>query len=405
MTPTTPPVLVRFLDGLFAAFQRRHLIYNACIEDPAADRAAFDLSSGDRVLVITSGGCNALDYLLAGAGAVDAVDLNPCQNALLKFKVAAIRSLDHAAFWELFGAGRSPRAGEIYHDAVRRRLSPPARRYWDRHLHYFSGRGWRNSFYCHGGWGLILWLMVRYWKDGLRLRRPIDALFAARSLEEQRRVYETQLRGRLWTPAFSWLSSRRLPLALMGIPERQREAMLRYPGGMFRRGQTIFEELVAGIPFAANPFLHVYLYGYYTPTCCPEYLTSAGFARLKAGLLDRLTIHTASVTGHLRQTNADYSRFALLDHMDWMGPRALADEWEAVLSRARPGARAIFRSALPDVDYLYPIEVEYRGRRTALGGLLRFDRDKAAALHARDRVHLYGSFHITHLPGKEAEAP
>ena len=48
--------------------------------------------------------------------------------------------------------------------------------------------------------------MVRYWKDGLRLRGPIDALFAARSLEEQRRVYETQVRGRLWTPAFSWLS-------------------------------------------------------------------------------------------------------------------------------------------------------------------------------------------------------
>ena len=124
MTPASS-VLARFLDGLFAAFQCRHLIYNACIENPAADRAAFDLSPDDRVLVITSGGCNALDYLLAGAGAVAAVDLNPCQNALLEFKVAAIRSLDHAAFWELFGAGRSPHAREMYHDAVRRRLSPP----------------------------------------------------------------------------------------------------------------------------------------------------------------------------------------------------------------------------------------------------------------------------------------
>ena len=115
---STPSILTRFLDGLFAAFQRRHLIYNACIEDPAVDRAALDLSPRDRVLVVTSGGCNALDYLLAGAGEVDAVDLNPCQRALLGFKVAAIRGLDHAAFWESFFAGRSPRAREIYHDAA-----------------------------------------------------------------------------------------------------------------------------------------------------------------------------------------------------------------------------------------------------------------------------------------------
>ena len=179
-------------------------------------------------------------------------------------------------------------------------------------------------------------------------------------------VYETRLRRRLWTPAFSWLTARRLPLALMGIPERQREAMLRYPGGMFRRGQTIFEELVAGIPFAVNPFLRVYLYGFYTPTCCPEYLTPAGFARLKAGPLDRLTIHTASVTDHLRRTTADYSRFVLLDHMDWMGPRALADEWEAVRSRPRPGARP-FRSPCPMWIIFIPLRwnTAVAGRRSA----------------------------------------
>jgi S-adenosylmethionine-diacylglycerol 3-amino-3-carboxypropyl transferase len=395
--PGTTAVLSRVRDSLFTTLARRYLIYNACWEDPALDREAFELGPDDRVLVITSGGCNALDYLLAGAGTVHAVDCNPCQNALLEFKMAAIRGLDHSDFWELFGDGRSPRARQMYQDAVRRRLTPWARRYWDRHLHYFSGRGPRRSFYYHGGWGLMMWLFVRYWKEWCGLRRPLEELFEARTLEEQQHIYQSRLRDRLWTKSFTWLSSRRFGLALMGIPERQRESMLRYPGGLFRRGQTILEELVAGIPFRTNQFMHVYIFGHYRPDCCPEYLTPDAFDRLKSGLLDRLTIHTATVTAFLQQTEPGISRLALLDHMDWMGPAALAEEWEAILAKSRPDARLIFRSALPDVDYLYPVEVSYRGRRLPLGDLLRFDRERAAALHARDRVHMYGSFHIASL--------
>src|SRR5215470_17344789 len=117
---------------IFKAVHRRNLIYNTCWEDPALDRVALNLGHDDRVVVITSAGCNALDYLLAGAGEVNAVDVNPRQNALLELKVAAVRTLGHADFFDLFGNGYSPFARELYHDAVRARLSPRARHYWDK---------------------------------------------------------------------------------------------------------------------------------------------------------------------------------------------------------------------------------------------------------------------------------
>src|SRR5204863_7899277 len=107
------------------------------------------------------------------------------------------------AFWELFGRGRSPGAAQMYRDGVRRQLSPWARRYWDRHLHYFSGRGWRRSFYYHGGWGTMMWLFVNYWKEWRGLREPIAALFRAGSLQEQQDIYQAHLRGRLWTPGLN----------------------------------------------------------------------------------------------------------------------------------------------------------------------------------------------------------
>src|SRR5262245_16388965 len=120
-------MLAQLRNRLFEAFHRRTLIYTACCEDPAVDRQALRLSPADRVLVITSGGCNALDYLLAGAGEVNAVDLNPCQSALLEFKSAAIRALNYGDFWDLFGNGRSRQARDMYGDAIRRELSSAAR--------------------------------------------------------------------------------------------------------------------------------------------------------------------------------------------------------------------------------------------------------------------------------------
>src|ERR1700722_7088570 len=126
----TPSARQRLSSRIFKAVHRRNLIYNTCWEDPALDREALDFRPHDRVVVITSAGCNALDYLLAGAGEGNAVDVNPIQNVLLELKVAAIRGLDHTSFFELFGHGRSLDALEMYHDALRGQLSEAARAYW-----------------------------------------------------------------------------------------------------------------------------------------------------------------------------------------------------------------------------------------------------------------------------------
>ena len=50
---------------VFQFVHGNNLVYNTCWEDPRLDRQALNLSSADRLLVISSAGCNALDYLLA----------------------------------------------------------------------------------------------------------------------------------------------------------------------------------------------------------------------------------------------------------------------------------------------------------------------------------------------------
>jgi S-adenosylmethionine-diacylglycerol 3-amino-3-carboxypropyl transferase len=387
---------------LFRFLHPRFIVYTTCWEDPAVDRLALEFSPGDRALVITSAGCNALDYLLAGAGQVHAVDINPCQNALLELKVAALLTLDHEAGFELFGLGRSTRAREMYRDALRPSLSCEAQRYWDRNLSLFDGGGWRSSLFYRGTAGLAHRLLISYATSTLGLRPTFDALLAAASAEEQREIFERhRVRARLDTPLFRWLVSRPQSLAMMGIPWTQRAQIVQHKGGVPGYALDMIESALATTSLRTNYFWRAVLQGSYSAECCPEYLTPGGWARLREGLLDRLTIHTASVTQFLKTATHGISKFVLLDHMDWMSsaePDALAEEWSAILAAATPGARIIFRSAGMNVTYVDPLTVSWRGRDARLGSLLRYDDERAAALHRLDRTRVYGSFYIAELP-------
>ncbi len=64
----------RVNERVFDALYARSLIYNTCWEDPAVDRQALGITAEDTILVITSAGCNALDYALAGPRRIHAVD-------------------------------------------------------------------------------------------------------------------------------------------------------------------------------------------------------------------------------------------------------------------------------------------------------------------------------------------
>ena len=52
----------RVSERLFGLVHGRNLVYNTCWEDPRLDRIALAIRPQDRILVITSAGCNALDY-------------------------------------------------------------------------------------------------------------------------------------------------------------------------------------------------------------------------------------------------------------------------------------------------------------------------------------------------------
>ena len=210
---------VRLGERWFEVVWNRNLVYNACWEDPRLDRVALQLEPTDTVLVITSAGCNALDYALLGPRAVHAVDLNPRQNALLELKRAAIRELEFGEFFGMFGRGRLGRPRDVYEPRLRRHLSPAARAYWDGHIHFFDAA--HASFYFNGTTGLVARAVNFYIDRVARVRAQVDRLLEAHSLDEQQATYERDVRDRFWRPLLRRAVGSRWLMALLGVPADQ----------------------------------------------------------------------------------------------------------------------------------------------------------------------------------------
>ena len=395
MAPRTPQRLTdRFDQAVFDAVYSRALVYNACWEDPAVDRLALGVAPEDTMLVITSAGCNVLDYVLTGPERIHAVDANPRQNALLELKLAGVRNLDFEDFFAAFGGGYHPHIREVYRDVLRQGLSPFARRFWDKRVDWFGNP--RGSFYYHGLSGIVARLFRTYLRVRPRLAESIEELFETRCLDDQRRIFDTRVAPVIWTRSVNWTLSRQFTMSLLGVPHAQRKEVLeQHERGVAGFVRDSVEYVFRQLPVWTNYFWSVYVRGRYTESCCPEYLKRENFAALKGGLAERIRLHTCTVTELLKASEEPISKFVLLDHMDWMSsyyPEALAEEWSYILRRATPNARVIFRSAHAAPAYLESLELG--AERERLSDRLIFHRDLAADLQRLDRVHTYAGFHV-----------
>ena len=397
----------RLQNRVFNLLYDRSLLYNSCWEDPAVDHQALNLSSDDSVLVITSAGCNALDYALEGPRRVFAVDANYRQTALLELKLAGIRSLEHPDFFALFGQGGHRDAARLYRQHLRAELSPESRQFWDRRISWFTPRRSGRGLYYRGLSGSLAMVVVRLLRACPGIWRALRQLLDTHDLGVQQELYRTHLEPTLNGRMFRTFIDRQTTMSMLGVPYAQKQEVAdSHDQGIAGFVRSCIEYICCELPFAHNYFWGVYLRGHYTPNCCPRYLQPEHFAALKAGLADCIVPITATVEQALRQRDdLKPSRAVLLDHMDWMGsyfPQALSSEWDALFEKLQPDARILFRSATHTPTFLHDCHATRDGLSAPLKDHLQFHPQLAQELSKHDRVHTYASFHIADLKPKAA---
>lgn len=369
----------------------RSMVYPQIWEDPRADMEALELTPESRMVTIASGGCNVMSYLTANPARIYAVDLNETHIALLHLKLAAARHLpSHANFYRFFGGADDPRNAHIYHDLIATHLDAPTRAYWEgRDL---SGRRrisrFTRNFYRYG-------LLGRFISTGHLAARLTGAkperLLEAKTLEQQRAIFDREIGPAFEHPVVRWLTSKRASLFGLGIPPVQYEALSDH--GARPMADVLRERaarLATNFELKDNYFAwQAFGRRYSTDTggACPPYLDKNNFMAIKTRTNAVRVVHANMIDFLASEPAQSLDRYSLLDAQDWMDDATLNALWREISRTARPGARVIFRTA---------------GTRTILPGRVAapildgwtYEEAKSADIYARDRSAIYGGFHL-----------
>jgi len=357
------------------------VVYNVSWEDPRVDCEVLNINpkEKDTILMLTSAGCNVLDMVLEGVEKVVAADLNAHQNALLELKCVAIANLTHEEVFAIFAKSDYELYKRVYASTLREKLSEPARKFWDSDTSFMKNVMWGGSSGFAARW------MITLARTFFGVGKLIDAVKNCETLEEQAALYR---QNEAQISALSAFVNGLKPIVspFIAVPASQ---LALFRGDICRH---VLDNLFLNTHIAKdNYFYYGYLYGELTHENCPRYLKKENFANLKKAIKEgRVDIRT----GTLKDVAASYpdkyfSRYILLDHMDWMAefPSMICDEWSVFVQKARSDCRILFRSFASE-QHIAPLKY------------LNFHEDnvRAALANYPDRVAMYNSTHLATIP-------
>lgn len=373
-------------DWVFRQVHTKNLVYNTCWEDPRCDRQLLQLNQDSEVVMITSAGCNALDYLLDNPKKINCIDMNPRQNALLELKRSSFQNASYAEHWAMFGDGVMPEFDTFYQEKLRSTLPDFAKEYWDDNWKYFNGKGIRKSFYHFSTSGTLAWIFNKYLKTRKKLYRQIKHIFEVGSLEEQTKIYN-RIESKIANKLVEFVVNRNLTMSMVGVPRSQQLLFAKkYERGAMGFIQECLRKVFTQIPTHDNYFYRLYLDGKYTKNCCPSYVEEKNFEVLK-DRINQIQTHTCTISAFLKNNPGKYSHYILLDHQDWLAANnipVLEEEWQLILANSRPGTRILLRSAAHQVDFFPQFVLD----------AVDFEQELTAKTHGEDRVGTYASVYL-----------
>lgn len=386
-----------FLQKIFAVWFDA-FVYNQIWEDPRVDLQALKLDENSRVLTISSGGCNALNYLLENPASVTAVDLNRHHIYLLNLKIAALKYLpSHEDFFAFFGFGKSATAVEKYEKFIAPNLDDDTKNFWQtnspagkvthgRRIDFFG----KNGLYEHSRTGYFL----RVFQQLARLFgcQPAEIL-KAQTAAEQAALYEKHI-----APFFDSFVIKivgKMPVTLfgLGVPPQQYDELkkdLSEDGNIIDIYKERVRRLAVEYPINENYFAWQAFgrkYDTEKRRAIPEYLKAENYEKLKSNA-GRIKTKICSVTNEIKnQPKNTFNRFVFLDAQDWMNAGAMTELWQAIADRAGKNSRVIFRTAGASSPLETNLPHDLREK-------FYYEKDLSREFFKKDRASIYGGFHL-----------
>lgn len=356
------------------------LLYAQGWEDPRPDFKALKIKKGDTIFTITSGGCNALAYLVKAPGRIICLDMNERQNHLMALKIAAFRMFDHSRLLQFMGVTECLDRVGMY-DGLSSLLGDKAREFWNDNLENI-----RDGI-IHAG------RYERYMKLLKQLFYVIVGKHAALKIfsipeNERLQFYEkhwNNLRWKIFTRIFlsKKLMVRRFDKRFYSYLESGFDFNAYY--------RAAIKRAVTELPARNNNFLNYILRGTYTPDSLPVYLQEENFNTIRNNLDAIETVNGKCYEFLQKLPDNTIDQFNFTNIFEWMSIEEYTAHLKECLRTGKNGSVIIYRNHLVT-----------RRRPEELSKWIVPDRKLSEELHRQDLSFIYKDYVIERISKKNA---
>ena len=353
--------------------QKTPIHYSQCWEDTDLLLNALRVNERDRILSITSGGCNTLALASVFPRSIDAVDVSKAQYHLLELKICMLKSLDHEQVMELMGVFSSDYRIDLY-NTVRALLSNDSQIFWDKNKELI-----KTGIAHSGKFEKYLRYFSRYLLPLAHGKRHIEELLKPKSREEQEYFYQFVWNNLNWRLLFQVFFSE----PVMKKAGRSREmfyhANIRNVSAHYL---SKTKEAFTKPTVFNNPYLEYILKGNYEDQY-PYILQPHNFLRIKEQL-HRINNNNCDLLDYLKRAKDNY--FTKMNLSDVFEPLTLEKThhiFEEIVRVCKAGARIIFWNNL--VPRNIPDHLSEKFHK---------ESELEAELHASEKVFFYETLNI-----------
>lgn len=351
------------------------IYYSQCWEDPYVLLEGLDVQKDDRIVSITSGGCNTFTLLLKNPKEVIALDTNPIQNYLLELKISAIKNLPYEDLLVFFGIGRSENRLKLY-SQLQTHLSSDAQKWWERHTALIQ-----NGIIHSGKLEKYFRLFSKAIIPLVHSKKTVRSLFVKKTREQQLEFYEKTWNTWRWRLMFRIFFSKKATSARARNPQLF-EYLEKDNISEYYLKKT--KDAMCGDPWN-NFILYYILTGNYDNEHLPLYLKKESLSLIKERL-GRIRIITEGIETFLKRTSEFYTKYNLSNIFEACSLGLTAEIFKDITAHSNRGSRLVYINHM--VARTFPEQ---------LAGQIAHDREKEKISEDKNMAFFYENIHIDYI--------
>lgn len=378
------------------------ILYNQIWEDPEIDLAALKLEENSKVLAISSGGCNGLNYLTKCPEKVSLVDIQQDHLHIARIRALAARAAPtYQHLFDFMAVGKGVKNIHFYQHHIAPHLSAEEKHYWQSPMQQLWKRYkhridiFEKGFYPASKAALVARMIFPLL--GIKRSRVREFLKFS-DTKEQTIYFDAIILPKILKRWRHLLFKLPALCAFLGVHPNQIK-ILQDETNLSLKDLFIerVRQTLTDTPCYRNYFAWQILLAQYNLDCqeaLPLYLQEKNFDLIKQQLNHQKLDHSyGSIVKKVADSQpGDYNRFVLLDAQEWMSQEDITALWQNIIRVGGPGARIIFRTGTLKSYLADQLPVHLMEK-------LYYHEEQSRTLFKKDRLKVYGGFHCYEVRG------